>query len=71
MSDDHSHPDLTSETQSIWEQNAAWWDDKVGESLGRRGDRRDDGECDIVTQAGVHGGGTTGDEKDASRAIRL
>jgi 2-polyprenyl-3-methyl-5-hydroxy-6-metoxy-1,4-benzoquinol methylase len=25
------HPELTPATQAIWEQNAAWWDEKVGE----------------------------------------
>jgi SAM-dependent methyltransferase len=31
MSAEKDHPELTAETQAIWEQNAAWWDETVGE----------------------------------------
>jgi 2-polyprenyl-3-methyl-5-hydroxy-6-metoxy-1,4-benzoquinol methylase len=31
MRNDQSDPGLTAATQAIWEQNAAWWDEKVGE----------------------------------------
>jgi 2-polyprenyl-3-methyl-5-hydroxy-6-metoxy-1,4-benzoquinol methylase len=26
-----SHPELTAQTQAIWDQNARWWDEQVGE----------------------------------------
>jgi 2-polyprenyl-3-methyl-5-hydroxy-6-metoxy-1,4-benzoquinol methylase len=31
MSDEHDHPELTAATQAIWEGNASWWDEQVGE----------------------------------------
>jgi SAM-dependent methyltransferase len=31
MSGQGNHPDLTAATRAIWEQNARWWDAKVGE----------------------------------------
>jgi 2-polyprenyl-3-methyl-5-hydroxy-6-metoxy-1,4-benzoquinol methylase len=31
MSKDWNHPELTLQTWSIWEQNARWWDEQVGE----------------------------------------
>jgi 2-polyprenyl-3-methyl-5-hydroxy-6-metoxy-1,4-benzoquinol methylase len=29
--DEHDHPGLTAQTQAIWEHNARWWDEQVGE----------------------------------------
>jgi 2-polyprenyl-3-methyl-5-hydroxy-6-metoxy-1,4-benzoquinol methylase len=31
MSAEHDHPELTAETQAVWERNARWWDERVGE----------------------------------------
>jgi 2-polyprenyl-3-methyl-5-hydroxy-6-metoxy-1,4-benzoquinol methylase len=31
MSDPGSHPELSREAQAIWEHNASWWDERVGE----------------------------------------
>ncbi len=31
MSGEHDHPELTAETQAVWERNARWWDERVGE----------------------------------------
>ncbi|HEV3260682.1 MAG TPA: class I SAM-dependent methyltransferase [Gemmataceae bacterium] len=28
---ERDRPELTAKTQAIWDQNAAWWDDKIGE----------------------------------------
>src|SRR5262245_41093823 len=31
MSGEADHPELAAATQAIWEQNAPWWDEQVGE----------------------------------------
>jgi 2-polyprenyl-3-methyl-5-hydroxy-6-metoxy-1,4-benzoquinol methylase len=31
MSDERNHPELTAATRAIWEANALWWDERVGE----------------------------------------
>jgi SAM-dependent methyltransferase len=31
MSVEPDHPELTARTQAIWERNARWWDERVGE----------------------------------------
>src|SRR5690349_17557312 len=31
MSYEWNHPELTAATQAIWEANASWWDQQVGE----------------------------------------
>ena len=28
---EHDHIDLTPETRTIWDHNAAWWDEQMGE----------------------------------------